>query len=79
MGGLKKGSAPPQEPSAAAHTATKALGRAGQDELQRSLEMQFHKATELKQHRGIGLGFQPAANKKAYIDKYASRSIKFED
>ncbi|XP_064886745.1 lysine-rich nucleolar protein 1 isoform X2 [Columba livia] len=79
MGGLKKGSAPPRDPSAAAHTATKALGRNGQDELQRNLEMQFHKATELKQHRGIGLGFQPAANKKAYIDKYASRSIKFED
>ncbi|NWQ80135.1 KNOP1 protein, partial [Columbina picui] len=79
MGGFKKGSAPPQRPWAAAHTATKALSRAGQDELQRNLETQFQKATDLKQHRGIGLGFQPAASKKAYIDKYASRSIKFED
>ncbi|XP_065501271.1 lysine-rich nucleolar protein 1 isoform X2 [Caloenas nicobarica] len=79
MGGFKKGSAPPQNPSAAAHMATKALSRDGQDELQRNLEVEFQKAMGLKQHRGIGLGFQPAANKKAYIDKYASRSIKFED
>ncbi|NWX07961.1 KNOP1 protein, partial [Caloenas nicobarica] len=79
MGGFKKGSAPPQNPSAAAHMATKALSRDGQDELQRNLEVEFQKAMGLMQHRGIGLGFQPAANKKAYIDKYASRSIKFED
>ena len=39
----------------------------------------FNKAMDLKQHRRISLGFQPAANKKVYIDKYASRSIKFED
>lgn len=77
MGGFKKGSAPPRSP--AAHTATKALSRDGQDELQRNLELEFHKAMDLRQRRGIGLGFQPAANKIAYIDKYASRSIKFED
>ena len=39
----------------------------------------FDKAMDVKQHRRISLGFQPAAIKKVYIDKYASRSIKFED
>ncbi|KAJ7423308.1 lysine-rich nucleolar protein 1 isoform X1 [Pitangus sulphuratus] len=76
MGGFKKGSVPIQNLSG---TTNMALNREGQEKLQQALKMEFDKAMDLKQHRGIGLGFQPTANKKGYIDKYTSRSIKFED
>ncbi|NWS69736.1 KNOP1 protein, partial [Crotophaga sulcirostris] len=79
MGGFKKGSVPPQSLSATTNKPNMALNREGEEKLQQALKMQFDKAMDLKQHRGIGLGFQPAANKKVYIDKYTSRSIKFED
>ncbi|KAM9012455.1 lysine-rich nucleolar protein 1 [Ara ararauna] len=79
MGGFKKGSGPTQNLSATANKPNMALNREGEEKLQQALKMEFDKAMDLKQHRGIGLGFQPAANKKVYIDKYTSRSIKFED
>ncbi|NWQ61782.1 KNOP1 protein, partial [Neopipo cinnamomea] len=79
MGGFKKGSVPIQNLSATTNKPNMALNREGQEKLQQALKMEFDKAMDLKQHRGIGLGFQPNANKKGYIDKYTSRSIKFED
>ncbi|NXI44535.1 KNOP1 protein, partial [Galbula dea] len=79
MGGFKKGSAPTQNLSAATNKPNMALNREGEEKLQQALKMEFDKAMDLKQHRGIGLGFQPAANKKAHLDKYTTRSIKFED
>ncbi|KAM9598680.1 lysine-rich nucleolar protein 1 isoform 1-T4 [Morphnus guianensis] len=79
MGGFKKGSPPIQNLSATTNKPNMALNREGEEKLQQALKMEFDKAMDLKQHRGIGLGFQPAANKKVYIDKYTSRSIKFED
>ncbi|XP_009697850.1 PREDICTED: lysine-rich nucleolar protein 1, partial [Cariama cristata] len=79
MGGFKKGSVPIQNLSATTNKPNMALNREGQEKLQQALKMEFDKAMDLKQRRGIGLGFQPAANKKVYIDKYTSRSIKFED
>ncbi|KAM6407583.1 lysine-rich nucleolar protein 1 isoform 1-T2 [Rhynochetos jubatus] len=79
MGGFKKGSVPIQNLSAATNKANMALNREGEEKLQQALKMEFDKAMDLKQHKGIGLGFQPAANKKVHIDKYTSRSIKFED
>ncbi|NXR08290.1 KNOP1 protein, partial [Semnornis frantzii] len=80
MGGFKKGSSVPMQAlSATANKANMALNKEGQEKLQQTLKMEFDKAMNLKQHRGVGLGFQPAANKKVYIDKYATRSIKFED
>ncbi|NXX20622.1 KNOP1 protein, partial [Podargus strigoides] len=79
MGGFKKGSAPIQNLSATTNKPNMALNREGEEKLQQALKMEFDKAMDLKQHRRIGLGFQPAANKKVYIDKYTSRSIKFED
>ncbi|NXK63695.1 KNOP1 protein, partial [Sylvietta virens] len=79
MGGFKKGSVPIQNPSATTNKPNMALNKEGEQKLQQALKMEFDKAMDLKQHRGIGLGFQPTASKKAYIDKYASRSIKFED
>ncbi|NXP62593.1 KNOP1 protein, partial [Chloropsis cyanopogon] len=79
MGGFKKGSVPIQSPSAATNKPNMALNKEGEEKLQQALKVEFDKAMDLKQHRGIGLGFQPRANKKVYIDKYTSRSIKFED
>ncbi|NWI16736.1 KNOP1 protein, partial [Crypturellus soui] len=79
MGGFKKGSVPTQDLTATANKPNMALNREGEEKLQQALKMEFDKAMDLKQHRRIGLGFQPAANKKVYIDKYTSRSIKFED
>ncbi|KFV99205.1 Lysine-rich nucleolar protein 1, partial [Eurypyga helias] len=79
MGGFKKGSVPIQNLSAATDKANMALNREGEEKLQQALKMEFDKAMDFKQHKGIGLGFQPAANKKVHIDKYTSRSIKFED
>ncbi|KAM4891997.1 lysine-rich nucleolar protein 1 [Sylvia borin] len=79
MGGFKKGSVPMQNPSATTNKPNMALNKEGEEKLQRALKMEFDKAMDLKQHRGVGLGFQHTANKKVYIDKYASRSIKFED
>ncbi|NXO30157.1 KNOP1 protein, partial [Cisticola juncidis] len=79
MGGFKKGAVPIQTPSATTNKPNMALNKEGEQKLQQALKMEFDKAMDLKQHRGIGLGFQPTANKKVYIDKYASRSVKFED
>ncbi|NXA38537.1 KNOP1 protein, partial [Eudromia elegans] len=79
MGGFKKGSVPTQDLAATANKPNMALNREGEEKLQQALKMEFDKAMDLKQHRRIGLGFQPAANKKVYIDKYTTRSIKFED
>ncbi|NXP72112.1 KNOP1 protein, partial [Ramphastos sulfuratus] len=80
MGGFKKGSSVPiQTLSATTNKANMALNKEGEEKLQQTLKMEFDKAMNLKQHRGVGLGFQPAANKKVYIDKYTTRSIKFED
>nr|XP_027324605.2 lysine-rich nucleolar protein 1 isoform X1 [Anas platyrhynchos] len=79
MGGFKKGSAPTQDLSATTNKPNMALNKEGEEKLQQALKMEFDKAMDLKQHRRIGLGFQPAATKKVYIDKYTSRSIKFED
>lgn len=77
MGSFKKGSAPREDPSVTTNKSNMALNREGEEKLHQALKMEFDKAMDLKQHRRIGLGFQPAANKKVYIDKYASRSIKF--
>ncbi|XP_041257652.1 lysine-rich nucleolar protein 1 isoform X3 [Onychostruthus taczanowskii] len=79
LGGFKKDSVPMQNPSATTNKPNMALNQEEQEKLQQALKMEFDKAMDLKQHRGIGLGFQPNANKKIYIDKYSSRSIKFED
>ncbi|KAM6250008.1 lysine-rich nucleolar protein 1 isoform 2-T3 [Porphyrio hochstetteri] len=79
MGGFKKGAVPSHHLSATPNKPNMALTREGEEKLQQALKMEFDKAMDLKQHRGIGLGFQPAANKKVYIDKYTSRSVKFED
>ncbi|XP_032086505.1 lysine-rich nucleolar protein 1 isoform X2 [Thamnophis elegans] len=78
MGGFKQGFAPAQSSPANANKSNMALVRPREQELHHNLEAQFKKAVEFKQHRGIGLGFQSSTSHGVHIDKYASKSIKFE-
>ncbi|NXD29824.1 KNOP1 protein, partial [Spelaeornis formosus] len=79
MGAFKKDSVPIQNSSATTNKSNMALNKEGEEKLQQVLKMEYDKAMDLKQHQGFGLGFQPRANEKVYIDKYTSRSIKLED
>ncbi|XP_070811041.1 LOW QUALITY PROTEIN: lysine-rich nucleolar protein 1 [Pituophis catenifer annectens] len=78
MGGFKKAFAPLQSSPANANKPNMALDWPREQELQYNLEAEFKKAVEFKHHRGIGLGFQSSAPSGVHIDKYASKSIKFE-
>ncbi|XP_033023794.1 lysine-rich nucleolar protein 1 [Lacerta agilis] len=79
LGGFKKGSVPVQGPPAHASKLNMALDKSKEQNLQQKLQTEFEKALAWKHHRGIGLGFQPPIQKQVHIDKFASRSIKFED
>ncbi|XP_054849530.1 lysine-rich nucleolar protein 1 [Eublepharis macularius] len=79
LGGFKKGPALTQELPTNVMKHNMALARHGEEKLQRSLQAQFEKASDWKQQRGAGLGFQSAPQKHTYIDKYASKSIKLKD
>ncbi|XP_062999580.1 lysine-rich nucleolar protein 1 [Elgaria multicarinata webbii] len=78
LGGFKKGSASAPDFLAPAPKLNMALGKSREQNLQRNLQAEFEKAVEWKHRRGLGLGFQPAPQKRVHIDKYASKSIKFE-
>ncbi|XP_038619823.1 lysine-rich nucleolar protein 1 isoform X2 [Tachyglossus aculeatus] len=84
MGGFKKSSpslSHPPATTAAAAAAGKpnmALNKKGAESLRQNLQMQFDKALSWKQSRGMGLGFSSAAKKTFFIDKSASKSVKFE-
>ncbi|XP_066496453.1 lysine-rich nucleolar protein 1 [Tiliqua scincoides] len=79
LGSFKNGSASTH--SSPAHTTkpNMALAHAGEKHLLQNLQAEFDKARDLKQFRGRGLGFQPTAQKRTFIDKHASKSIKFEN
>ncbi|XP_066132060.1 lysine-rich nucleolar protein 1 [Saccopteryx bilineata] len=55
-----------------------ALSRRAADRLQQSLQQDYDRAQGWKSSRRAGLGF-PTANKVFYIDRSASKSVKFED
>ncbi|XP_053326748.1 lysine-rich nucleolar protein 1 [Spea bombifrons] len=78
MGGFKKGSEAALTSPADHEKANMALGKAGEQVLERNLQSEFDKALSWKQNRGIGLGFQPVQKKTFHIDKSISRSVKFE-
>ncbi|XP_070617259.1 lysine-rich nucleolar protein 1 [Erythrolamprus reginae] len=78
LGGFKKGLDPAQSSPANANKPKMALDRPSEQELQHNLEAEFKKAVEFKHHRGIGLGFQSNTRSGIHIDKYASKSVKFE-
>ncbi|XP_056391650.1 lysine-rich nucleolar protein 1 isoform X2 [Hyla sarda] len=79
LGGLKKGNQVAVPSPSNQVKANMAMGKQEEQSLERNLLQEFDKAVSWRQNRGIGLGFQPAQNKTYYIDKTASRSVKFED
>lgn len=56
-----------------------ALSRTAADALQRSLQQDYERALRWKHSWGAGLGFPTAPRRAFYIDRNASRSVKFED
>ncbi|XP_054431454.1 lysine-rich nucleolar protein 1 [Pteronotus mesoamericanus] len=56
-----------------------ALNRKAANTLQQSLQQDYDRAMSWKYRSGTGLGFSTAPNKIFYIDRNASKSIKFED
>ncbi|KAM5328810.1 lysine-rich nucleolar protein 1 [Glossophaga mutica] len=56
-----------------------ALNRKAADTLQQSLQQDYDRAMSWKYSSGTGLGFTTTPNKIFYIDRNASKSIKFED
>ncbi|XP_077173271.1 lysine-rich nucleolar protein 1 [Paroedura picta] len=78
MGGFKQGPALAQEPPATVTKHNPALARHGEEKLQQTLQAEFEKAMDRKHRRGPGLGYQPAPQKMGHIDKYASKSVKFD-
>ncbi|KAJ8246243.1 hypothetical protein GJAV_G00265410 [Gymnothorax javanicus] len=79
MGGFKKGSQPMGSGEGRANMA---LGREGQDCLQKNLLADFERAQSRRmdsQNRGAGLGFTAPSNKKFFIDVNARQSFRFDD
>ena len=56
-----------------------ALNRRAANTLQQSLQQDYDRAMSWKYSSGTGLGFTTTPNKVFYIDRNASKSIKFED
>ena len=56
-----------------------ALNKKAADTLQQNLQQDYDRAMSWKYKRGAGLGFSSAPDKIFYIDRNASKSIKFED
>lgn len=79
MGGFKNLSPSLGRPPHTTTRPTMALSRAAADRLQQSLQRDYDRAASWRGRQGAGLGFAVAPNKVFYIDRNASRSIKFED
>ncbi|XP_078273678.1 uncharacterized protein LOC144603829 [Rhinoraja longicauda] len=82
MGGLKSSN----QPQSTGHTSGKpnmALNKKEEQNFNSILQKEFDKALNLRQNRGIGLGFQPPSDRPApgmfFIDKHASKSMKFDN
>ncbi|XP_038675177.1 lysine-rich nucleolar protein 1-like [Scyliorhinus canicula] len=78
MGGFKSSNPPPSSTSGKPNMA---LNKEEEQKFNRTLQQEFDKALNLRQHQGIGLGFQPFSNlnsKIFFIDKHASKSKKFD-
>ena len=79
MGGFKKGM--DEQTSKSLEFANFAMDQSTEQTFHKNLEQQYDKAMTSNLQRGVGLGFQPPpdAGKKFYIDKVASKSVKFGD
>ncbi|XP_045141925.1 lysine-rich nucleolar protein 1 isoform X2 [Echinops telfairi] len=80
IGGFKNLSPPPSSrPSSTASKPNMALGKEAANGLRLSLQQDYERAKSRQHSRRAGLGFSHAPNKVFYIDRTASKSIKFED
>ncbi|XP_068824702.1 lysine-rich nucleolar protein 1 isoform X2 [Capricornis sumatraensis] len=79
MGGFKNLSPSFSRPSPMVARPNMALSKKAADTLQRKLQQDYDRALSWKHSRGAGLGFSTAPAKVFYIDRNASKSIKFED
>uniref|UniRef100_UPI00398E5FF8 lysine-rich nucleolar protein 1-like isoform X4 n=1 Tax=Pristiophorus japonicus TaxID=55135 RepID=UPI00398E5FF8 len=81
MGGLKS-SNQPQSTGQCSGKPNMALNKQEEQKFNSTLQKEFDKALNLRQNRGIGLGYQPfpnhTQNKTFFIDKQASNSKKFD-
>ncbi|XP_032897093.1 lysine-rich nucleolar protein 1 [Amblyraja radiata] len=82
MGGLKS-SNQPQSSGHASGKPNMALNKQEEHKFNNILQKEFDKALNLRQNRGIGLGFQSPSARAAtggfFIDKQASKSMKFDN
>ncbi|XP_035931919.1 lysine-rich nucleolar protein 1 isoform X1 [Halichoerus grypus] len=79
MGGFKNGAPSFSRPSNTIGRPNMALSKKAADALQQNLQQDYDRAMSWKHKRGAGLGFSTAPDKTFYIDRNASKSIKFED
>ncbi|XP_072454086.1 lysine-rich nucleolar protein 1 isoform X2 [Notamacropus eugenii] len=80
MGGFKNSSLSLSNSPGSLRKPNMALNKQAADTLQQNLQVEFDRAMSWKHQRGVGLGYSASANKnKFYIDRNASRSVKFND
>uniref|UniRef100_A0A452QMK3 Small acidic protein-like domain-containing protein n=1 Tax=Ursus americanus TaxID=9643 RepID=A0A452QMK3_URSAM len=79
MGGFKNGAPSFSRPSNTIGRPNMALSKKAADTLQQNLQQDYDRAMSWKYKRGTGLGFSTTPDKIFYIDRNASKSIKFED
>ncbi|XP_006876017.1 PREDICTED: lysine-rich nucleolar protein 1 [Chrysochloris asiatica] len=79
MGGFKNLSPSFSRPPGMMGRSNMALNKKAADSLQQNLQQDYERAMSWKYSRGAGLGFSRAPDKVFYIDRNASKSIKFED
>uniref|UniRef100_A0A8C3VWA2 Lysine rich nucleolar protein 1 n=1 Tax=Catagonus wagneri TaxID=51154 RepID=A0A8C3VWA2_9CETA len=79
MGGFKHLAPSLSRAPAAAGRPSMALSKKAADALQQSLQRDYDRALSWKSSRGAGLGFSRAPHRVFYIDRNASKSIRFED
>ncbi|KAM6155023.1 lysine-rich nucleolar protein 1 [Rhynchocyon petersi] len=79
MGGFKNLSPSFSHPPSVRPRPNMALDKAAACTLRQNLQEDYDRAMSWKYSRGAGLGFPRTPNKVFYIDRTASKSIKFED
>ncbi|XP_047694294.1 lysine-rich nucleolar protein 1 isoform X5 [Prionailurus viverrinus] len=79
MGGFKNGSPSFSRPPNMTGRPNMALNKKAADTLRQNLQQDYDRAMSWKYSRGAGLGFSTTPDKIFYIDRNASKSIKFED
>ncbi|XP_027730266.1 lysine-rich nucleolar protein 1-like isoform X2 [Vombatus ursinus] len=81
MGGFKNSSPSLSSSSGTLGKPNMALNKQAAATLKQNLQVEFDRAMSWKHQRGVGFGYSASANKNKlfYIDRNASRSVKFND